>query len=98
MSLTSTAAGTYFDVLRPMVEPLTTCDLFVLPPFTSIWVARDRLRGSNVSWGAQDVHCEEGGAHTGDVSASMLADLGCTFVEAGHSERRRDHGESDEVV
>ena len=98
MNLTSTEAGAYFDALRPIVESITSCDLFVLPPFTSIWVARDRLRGSNVAWGAQDVHTEPSGPHTGDISAAMLADLGCTFVEIGHSERRRDHAETDESV
>jgi len=98
MNLTSSEAATYFDELVPMVSTLTSCELFVLPPFTSIWVARDRLRGGNVSWGAQDVHAEDSGAHTGDVSARMLADLECSFVEVGHSERRRAYGESDEVV
>lgn len=98
MNFTSSEAATYFDALRPMVAPLTSCELFVLPPFTSIWVARDRLHDSNVAWGAQDVHAEDAGAHTGDVSAPMLADLGCTFVEVGHSERRRDHAESNELV
>src|SRR3981081_1025710 len=98
MNLTSRETATYFDELRPMVASLTWCEMFVLPPFTSIWVARDRLRGSNISWGAQDVHGDDAGAHTGDISASMLADLGCTFVEVGHSERRRDHGETDEMV
>jgi triosephosphate isomerase len=98
MNLTSSEAAAYFDALRPMVAPLAGCELFVLPPFTSIWVARDRLRDSNVAWGAQDVHAEDAGAHTGDVSAPMLADLGCVFVEVGHSDRRRDHGESDELV
>ena len=98
MNLTSSAAATYFGELRSIVASLTSSELFVLPPFTSIWVARDRLRGSNVSWGAQDVHTEDAGAHTGDISAPMLVDLGCTFVEVGHSERRRDHGETDESV
>jgi triosephosphate isomerase len=98
MNLTSTEAATYFDAVRAMVAALSSCELFVLPPFTSIWVAREHLRGSNVAWGAQDVHAEEAGAHTGDVSARMLADLGCSFVEVGHSERRRDHGETDEMV
>ena len=98
MNLTSSEAAAYFDALRPLVAPLTSCELFVLPPFTSIWVARDQLHDSNVAWGAQDVHPENAGAHTGDVSAPMLADLGCRFVEVGHSERRRDHGESDELV
>jgi triosephosphate isomerase len=98
MNLTSTDAGAYLDALRPIVADLTDRDLFVLLPFTSIWVARDRLTGSNVRWGAQDVHPEDAGAHTGDVSAPMLADLGCTYVEVGHHERRRDHGESDELI
>ena len=98
MNFTSTEAATYFDELRSMVAALASCELFVLPPFTSIWVARERLAGSNVSWGAQDVHAKDSGAHTGDVSARMLADLGCSFVEVGHSERRRDHGETDETV
>ena len=98
MNLTSSEAAGYFDALRPMVAFMTSCELFVLPPFTSMWVARERLRGSNVSWGAQDVHAEDAGAHTGDISALMLADLGCMFVEVGHSERRRDYGETDEIV
>jgi len=98
MNLTSRGAGAYFEALRPQVAAFTSCDLFVLPPFTSLWAARERLRGSNVVWGAQDVHPDDEGAHTGDVSASMLADLGCTYVEVGHSERRRDHGETDDIV
>jgi triosephosphate isomerase len=98
MNLTSTEAATYFDALRAMVASANSCVLFVLPPFTSIWVARERLKGSNVAWGAQDVHAEDAGAHTGDVSARMLADLECSFVEVGHSERRRDYGETDEAV
>jgi triosephosphate isomerase len=98
MNLTSTEAMTYLDALRPLVDDLDDRELFVLLPFTSIWVARDRLIGSNVGWGAQDVHPDDAGAHTGDVSAPMLSDLGCTYVEVGHHERRRDHGETDELV
>jgi len=98
MNLTSTEAGGYCDALRPLVADLLDRDLFVLPPFPAIWIARERLSGTNVAWGAQDVHPEDGGAHTGDVSAPMLADLGCRYVEVGHSERRRDHGETPELV
>ena len=72
--------------------------MFVLPPFTAIWVARARLQGTPIAWGAQDVHPADGGAHTGDVSAPMLADLGCRYVEIGHSERRRDHGDTPQRV
>jgi triosephosphate isomerase len=98
MNLTATEAGRYLETLRPLVAGLDDRDLFVLPPFTALGVARDRLAGSNVAWGAQDVHPEDWGAHTGDVSAPMLADLGCSYVEVGHAERRRDHGEPPEIV
>jgi len=98
MNLTASETARYCDALLPLVTGATGCDLFVLPPFTSIWAARERLAGSGIAWGGQDVHPEESGAHTGDVSAAMLADLGCTYVEVGHPERRRDHGETDDLV
>jgi triosephosphate isomerase (TIM) len=98
MHFTSTEAGPYFAEVRRLTQAVASCDLFVLPPFTSIWLARETFAGSNVAWGAQDVSAEDWGAHTGDVSAPMLADLGCTYVEVGHSERRRDYGETDETV
>jgi triosephosphate isomerase len=98
MNLTSTEAAAYLDVLRAVLDDAADREVFVLLPFTSIWVARDRLIGSRIRWGAQDVHHDDAGAHTGDVSAPMLADLGCTYVEVGHHERRRDHRETDELV
>ena len=98
MNLTSSEAARYFRAVRSLVQDVVNCQLFVLPPFTSIWVAREELGGSNIAWGAQDVHPDEAGAHTGDISAPMLSDLGCTYVEVGHSERRRDHGESDALI
>ena len=98
MNLTSSEAAIYLDDLRPRVADVPERTLFVLLPFTAIWVARERLAGSAMGWGAQDVHPDEAGAHTGDVSAPMLADLGCTYVEVGHHERRRDHGETDELI
>ena len=98
MNLTSSETATYLDTLVPLVADLADRELFVLVPFTSIWVARERLTGSNIGWGAQDVHPEDAGAHTGDVSAPMLADLGCSYVEVGHHERRRDHAETDSLI
>ena len=85
MNLTSSEADRWFRDFLPLVDRLGDRDLFVLPPFTAIWVARERLRETAIAWGAQDVDAEDAGAHTGDVSAPMLADLGCTFVEVGHS-------------
>jgi triosephosphate isomerase (TIM) len=99
MNLTSTEAAAWFVVARPLLEPIAeTRDLFVLPPFPALWVARDALAGSRIAWGGQDVHPSDSGAHTGDVSAPMLADLGCRYAEIGHSERRRDHGETDRLI
>ncbi|MDQ3126954.1 MAG: triose-phosphate isomerase [Chloroflexota bacterium] len=99
MNLTASQAAAWFAVARPLLEPLAASrDLFVLPPFPSLFVARDALAGSAIGYGGQDVHAEDGGAHTGDVSGAMLADLGCRYAEIGHSERRRDHGETDAIV
>ncbi len=74
------------------------CDLLVCPPFPHIAAVAGILAGSGVRVGGQDCHDEESGAHTGDVSAAMLADLGCTAVILGHSERRQNHGETDACV
>ena len=75
-------------------------DITILPPFTDIrsvqtLVDGDRLR---LTYGAQDLSPDVSGACTGDISGSMLAKLGCTYVAVGHSERRAIHGESDELL
>jgi triosephosphate isomerase len=98
MNLTPSEAATHLDALVPLVADVLDRDLFVLPAFPALPVARDRLAGTNVAWGAQDVHPEDRGAFTGDVSAPMLADLGARFVEVGHPERRRYHGETATLV
>ena len=98
MNLTPTEAGAWFAAAVPALSRLEDRDLFVLPPYTDIHVARDALCRTPIAWGAQDVHPDDAGAHTGDVSAAMLADLGCRYVEVGHSERRRDHHEGDSVI
>jgi triosephosphate isomerase (TIM) len=75
-----------------------SCELLVCPPFVHIAaVARD-LAGSPVAVGGQDCHQAKQGAHTGDISAPMLRDAGATWVILGHSERRHNHGETDELV
>jgi len=74
------------------------CDLLVCPPFTLLSALRGPLAGAGIALGGQDCHVAASGAHTGDIGAPMLADLGCSHVILGHSERRRDHGESDALV
>ena len=73
-------------------------DLLVCPPFTQIATAAAILGGSAIAVGGQDCHMQEKGAHTGDISAAMLRDLGATHVILGHSERRQNHKELDETV
>ena len=74
------------------------CDVLLCPPATLLGELAARLRESAILLGAQDCHAEVGGAFTGDVSAPMLADIGCSHVIVGHSERRRGHGETDALV
>ena len=73
-------------------------DLLLCPPTTLIGVVHFTLADSAMTVGGQDCHTKASGAHTGDISASMLKDLDCTHVIVGHSERRADHGEGDQVV
>ena len=74
------------------------CDLLVCPPATLISEVGGILAGSAIALGGQDCHAAPKGAYTGDISAEMLADLGCTYVILGHSERRQGHGETDAVL
>ena len=73
-------------------------DLLVCPPATLIADFADKASGSKVMVGAQDCHPTASGAHTGDLSAEMLADAGARAIIVGHSERRADHGEGDVLV
>jgi triosephosphate isomerase len=79
-------------------EPVPGADVMVCPPATLLDRAAAILEGSGVLLGGQDCHPSSQGAHTGDISAEMLADAGATSVIIGHSERRQDHGETDELV
>ena len=74
------------------------CDLLVCPPAHLLCPVAAALSGSPIALGGQDCHAEQSGAHTGDISAAMLADAGCSHVIVGHSERRQDHGEGDALV
>jgi triosephosphate isomerase len=74
----------------------TEVQVALAPPFTLIQSMAEAVQA--IGTGGQDCHTAAKGAHTGDVSASMLVDAGADFVIVGHSERRKDHGESDAVV
>lgn len=74
------------------------CELLVCPPATLLSTVGGILVGSGIALGGQDCHAAPKGAYTGDISAEMLADFGCSYVILGHSERRHGHGETDAIV
>lgn len=75
-------------------------EVVVIPPFTDIRSVQTLVDGDKLRllYGAQDISAAESGAHTGDISGSMLSKLGCTYVLIGHSERRNNHKEDDSLI
>jgi len=93
------------SLVQKLAFTLTSADYeaveaVVLPPFVDLRSVQTLVDGDKLRlrYGAQDLSQHENGAHTGDVSGSMLAKLGCSYVLVGHSERREHHAETDEVV
>ena len=85
------AAGAELDALIA-ASAGTAAEVLICPPAPLITKFAARSRGSAVAIGGQDCHAAASGAHTGDISAEMIADAGGTHVIVGHSERRADHG------
>lgn len=86
------------DTVRSGMGQITGADCAVCVPFPYLAQVQQKLSGSNVKWGAQNVHQLDKGAYTGEVSAAMLRDFGCAYVIVGHSERRACYGESSHLV
>jgi triosephosphate isomerase (TIM) len=86
------------DIARRAKAGTPACDLLICPPATLIAAVGEAIAGSGVALGGQNCHAAEKGAHTGDVSAEMLKDAGCSYVIVGHSERRQNCGETDSEV
>ena len=85
-------------LLAALKPALAGIDAVVCVPFPYLAQAQAALAGSSVAWGAQNLSEQSKGAYTGEVSAAMLLDFGCTYVIVGHSERRSLYGESDTLV
>jgi triosephosphate isomerase (TIM) len=94
------AATAEFDAMLAGAAALAAkTDLLVCPPATLVAALAERAKASTaLRVGAQDCHPKSSGAHTGDISAEMLADAGAKAIIVGHSERRADHGETDALV
>jgi triosephosphate isomerase (TIM) len=87
------AAGIRDGLKRPGRVEVVVC-----PPFTALAAVGEVLAGSAIGLGAQNCHSDAAGAHTGEISLPMLAELGCRVVLCGHSERRHELGETDEQI
>jgi triosephosphate isomerase len=96
MNMTAAEAAAYAGALQGFQAP--SIDLFVLPPFTSLHAAKAALAGTDVAIGGQNMHWDANGAWTGEISAPMLAEAGCAYVELAHSERLMHFGETYELV
>jgi len=98
MFRTAREAGEAVRALGGLVADVTDVEVVVCPPFTALPASLEAARGSRIRVGAQDCYWEKEGAFTGEVSVPMLADLGCSHVIVGHSERRQYFGETDATV
>lgn len=81
--------------LKDVSDPMT---VVICPPFTSLQLASELIKGTNIKLGAQNMYFESDGAYTGEISATMLKSVGCEYVILGHSERRQYFSESDDFV
>ncbi|MCX5720323.1 MAG: triose-phosphate isomerase [Nitrospirae bacterium] len=98
MNKTLSETREFISNFVPAVKDVTDVDIVLAPPFTSLAIASENLKNSNVLLAAQDMFYEEKGAYTGEVSPLMIIDIGCNYVIIGHSERRQYFNETDEVV
>jgi len=99
MNKTPTQAVEFISELISVLPLLNeNCEVVICPPFTALSAVSTALNGSEVKLGAQNCHFEQNGAFTGEISAEMLKELGCTYVIIGHSERRAYFAETDDTV
>ena len=98
MNKTISEAMELVNGLKRELSGIENIDIVVIPPYTALGEISDMLTNSNIRLGAQDLYWEEKGAFTGEVSATMLKDVGAEYVVIGHSERRTYFGETNESV
>ena len=97
MNKTRPEARSLIEELKPIAAE-ATCGVVICVPFTNLETAVELTKGTNIKVGAENVHFEEKGAFTGEISAAMLTEIGVEYVIIGHSERRQYFGETDETV
>jgi triosephosphate isomerase len=98
MNKTASDAAALVSGLTAALDGLQGVDVVLCPPFTALQAVSELIADTSIDLGAQNMHFEESGAFTGEISGSMLRDLYCHYVILGHSERRQYFGETDELV
>ena len=98
MNKTVSEAIDFVRQLKALVADVRDTDIVVVPTFTALRTVSREIEGGNIELAAQDVFWESSGAYTGEISPSMLKDVGCRYVIIGHSERRQYFGETNELV
>jgi triosephosphate isomerase len=98
MNMTTAQARELASKLIPLVASARDREIVLGPPFTALSIVAETIKGTNIGLSAQNLHWEDKGAFTGEISADMLLDSGCKYVIIGHSERRQYFGETDETV
>ncbi len=98
MFKTCQEAASTAEKLAALSKDVTDVDIMIAPSYTSLYAVSEKIKGSPVTLGAQNLHWEKEGAYTGEISSNMLKSCGCSHVLIGHSERRQFFGETDETV
>ncbi len=98
MNKTVAETVTFIDAFKAQVSANDRVDAALCPPFIALDAAAQRLKGSSIGLGAQNINENENGAFTGETSGAMLQSLGCAYVIIGHSERRQFYGDTDALV
>lgn len=98
MNCTVTEAEALVSNLIPLVKNIKDREIVVCPTFTALSAISKLLKGNNIDFGAQNLHWEEKGAFTGEISAKMIKEIGCKYIIIGHSERRQYFHETDDTV
>lgn len=97
MNMLPNEAISFIEEIEPMVKD-TNNEVIICVPFTDFFYANNMAQGTNIQVGVQNMHYEDKGAYTGEISAPMLKSVNCKYVIVGHSERRQYFNETDETV